>query len=139
MAELVDAGVELVIDVRAVPVSRKPGFAKTRLGAWLDGNNIAYLHLKGLGTPKEGREAAKAGRMDEFRAIFDQHMSSDQAQADLAEARRLCHDRGVCLLCCEADPTNCHRTIVAETLAQADAFTIHHLRPYARGDLLETS
>ena len=137
MAELQEAGVELVIDVRAAPVSRKPGFAKTRLSAWLDEHDIAYLHLKGLGTPKEGRDAAKAGRVDEFRDIFDAHMKTDNAQADLAEARRLCAESSACLLCCEADPTHCHRTIVAQMLAESDGFEINHLRPYARGDLLE--
>ena len=137
MADLQDAGVDLVIDVRAAPVSRKPGFAKSRLSAWLDENDIAYLHLKGLGTPKDGRDAAKAGRYTEFHDIFDAHMQTDEAQADLAEAWRLCSETNACLLCCEADPTHCHRTIVAEMLASRDSFAINHLRPYARGDVFE--
>lgn len=139
MAELEDAGIELVIDVRAAPVSRKPGFAKRRLAAWLDGHDIAYIHLKGLGTPKEGREAAKAGQMDNFRTIFERHMQTGEALADLAEARRLCYEQAACLLCCEADPTHCHRTIVAEKLAAQAGLCINHLHPCARGDLLESS
>ena len=138
MAELQEAGVELVIDVRAAPVSRKPGFAKRRLAAWLDEDDIAYLHLKGLGTPKEGREAVKAGRVEEFRDIFDAHMKSDNAQTDLAEAQRLCTEQSVCLLCCEADPTHCHRTIIADMLAACEGLTINHLRPYARGDIFDS-
>jgi uncharacterized protein (DUF488 family) len=78
------AGVELVVDVRAVASSRRPGFAKTRLAANLEGAGIEYLHLRGLGTPADGRAAARAGRYDELRTIYLEHLASAAAQADLA-------------------------------------------------------
>ncbi|MBN8905759.1 MAG: DUF488 domain-containing protein, partial [Rhodospirillales bacterium] len=83
------AGTELLIDVRAVPQSRKPGFSKRQLAAGLDEAGIRYLHLVGLGTPKPGRDAARAGRPDRMEEIFREHMTSDRAQADLAQARGL--------------------------------------------------
>src|SRR5688572_24682668 len=80
---LAGAGVTLLVDVRAVASSRRPGFAKSKLAANLAGAGIDYLHLRGLGTPSDGRAAARAGRHDEMKAIFREHLASDPAQADL--------------------------------------------------------
>src|SRR5687768_14046257 len=77
------AGVELLVDVRAVASSRRPGFAKTKLAANVGGVGIGYLHLRGLGTPAEGRAAARAGRHDEMRAVFLDHLQTTQAQEEL--------------------------------------------------------
>src|SRR5262249_42310003 len=60
--ELAQAGVKLLVDVRAVTSSRRPGFSKNQLAAGLDERGIAYIHLAGLGTPKEGRLAARSGQ-----------------------------------------------------------------------------
>ena len=62
--ELESAGVKLLVDVRAIASSRRPGFSKTQLAAGLDERGISYLHLRGLGTPKTGREAARSGKYD---------------------------------------------------------------------------
>src|SRR3982751_6700789 len=67
---LKDAGVELLIDIRAIASSRRPGFAKTALAANLATIGVEYLHLRGLGTPADGRAAARAGRQDELERIF---------------------------------------------------------------------
>ena len=64
LAELKRAKVKLLVDTRAVAASRKPGFSKRQLAASLDEHGIAYLHLQKLGTPAEGREAARAGKLD---------------------------------------------------------------------------
>src|SRR5919107_1653004 len=83
LGELTGAGVELLVDVRAVASSRRPGFSKTALAANLKTVGIDYLHLRGLGTPADGRAAARAGKHAEMHRIFREHMASDAAQADL--------------------------------------------------------
>ena len=81
IAALRAAGVEQVIDVRAVPLSRKPGFSKNVLAAGLREAGIDYVHLKALGTPPAGREAARKGRMDEMRRIFAEQLETPEAGA----------------------------------------------------------
>ena len=123
------AGVELLVDVRALASSRRPGFAKTALAANLAGAGIEYLHLRGLGTPAEGRAAARAGRHDEMRTIFAAHMETERAQDDLAALADLVSSgRRVCLLCLEADPRHCHRSFVADALAARIPIDVTHLR-----------
>jgi uncharacterized protein (DUF488 family) len=122
--------VEVLVDVRAVAASRRPGFAKTRLSGHLAEAGIAYLHLRGLGTPADGRAAARAGRPDEMRRIFLDHLATPEAQKDLAAlADLVAAGRRVCLLCLEADPTHCHRSLVASALTRMLPVEVHHLRP----------
>jgi uncharacterized protein (DUF488 family) len=129
---LARAGVELVVDVRAVPASRRPGFAKGTLSATLEAAGIGYRHLKGLGTPAAGREAARAGRIAAFERIFREHLAGLEAEAELAELEQLVRaGRRVCLLCLEADPAHCHRSLVAEALGARLDLEVHHLRPAA--------
>jgi uncharacterized protein (DUF488 family) len=111
-----DAGTKLLIDVRAVPQSRKPGFSKRQLAAALDQAGIAYVHLQALGTPKPGRDAVRAGHPERMEVIFRDHMTSDRAQAELAQAKSLARERPACLLCFERDHTTCHRRLVAEMI-----------------------
>jgi uncharacterized protein (DUF488 family) len=119
----------LVVDVRAVASSRRPGFAKSRLAANLLDAGVEYLHLRGLGTPAEGRAAARAGRHDEMRRIFVAHLETPVAQHELARLADLVRgDKRICLLCFEADPAHCHRSIVAEALAAQEPIRITHLR-----------
>jgi uncharacterized protein (DUF488 family) len=122
------AGVELLVDVRAVASSRRPGFAKTALAANLAGAGIEYLHLRGLGTPADGRAAARAGRPDEMRAIFAEHLATNAAQEGLDALEGLVESgRRVCLLCLEADHAHCHRTLVADALAERIPLRVDHL------------
>ena len=123
-------GVQLLIDIRAVASSRRPGFAKTRLSANLAEAGIDYLHMRGLGTPSDGRAAARAGRHAEMRAIFERHLAKPETQFELeslAELVRL--GRSICLLCFEADPAHCHRAIVASALHSLVPISVHHLHP----------
>jgi uncharacterized protein (DUF488 family) len=110
------AGVEVLIDVRAVASSRKAGFSKSLLAASLAEAGIDYLHLRGLGTPKAGRQAARAGRIGEMHDIFNAHMTEPQAQAELGQAIEVASKRKAALLCYEADAGDCHRAIVAELI-----------------------
>lgn len=70
VAALREAGVALVLDIRAAPVSRKKGFSKTPLAQHLSEAGMGYRHLRGLGTPKQGRGAARSGDHDSFERIF---------------------------------------------------------------------
>ena len=121
------ADVKLLIDVRAVPQSRKPGFSKRQLAAALDEAGIAYVHLQGLGTPKPGRDAVRAGHPELMEVIFRDHMTSDRASAELAQAKSLARERKACLLCFERDHTTCHRHLVAEMIVAETGQRIEHL------------
>jgi uncharacterized protein (DUF488 family) len=124
------ADIELVVDVRAVASSRRPGFSKSRLAANLVDASIGYVHLRGLGTPAEGRLAARAGRYDELRRIYGAHLDTAGAQAELEELRSIVESgRQVCLLCFERRPEHCHRTMVAEALAARTEVAVDHLLP----------
>jgi uncharacterized protein (DUF488 family) len=120
-------GVELVIDVRAVASSRRAGFSKTLLGNSLLAAGVDYTHLRDLGTPKAGREAARAGRTAEMQAIFREHLATSAAQAALETALLAARAKRACLLCYEDDPACCHRTIVAEVMAARTGAEIVHL------------
>ena len=127
ISALRDTQVALLVDVRAVPRSRKPGFSKRQLAATLDEAGIAYVHLQGLGTPKPGRDAVRAGHPERMEVIFREHMTSDRAQAELAQAQHLVGDRKSCLLCFERDHTTCHRRLVAEMIVAETGQHVEHL------------
>jgi uncharacterized protein (DUF488 family) len=124
---LQSARVELLIDVRAVAQSRKPGFSKRQLAAALDQVGIGYVHLQGLGTPKPGRDAVRAGHPERMEVIFREHMTSDRAQVQLAEAKGLAVQRMACLLCFERNHQTCHRRLVAEMIQAQTAQPVVHL------------
>src|SRR3974390_2646408 len=82
---LAAAKVGLLVDVRAVAASRRPGFSKRQLAAGLDEHGIRYVHLQKLGTPKEGRLAARSGRAGEMLRIYERHLQKPEAQEQLNE------------------------------------------------------
>ena len=124
------AHIDLLVDVRALASSRRPGFAKTRLAANAKEVGAEYLHLRALGTPADGRAAARAGRHEEMHRIFRQQLATPDAQEQLALVADLVRQgRRVCLLCFEAKPEHCHRSIVADALAGIIPATIVHLFP----------
>jgi uncharacterized protein (DUF488 family) len=121
------AGATVLLDVRAVPMSRKAGFSKRVLAASAQARGLRYMHLQRLGTPKAGREAARAGRSAEMERIFAAHMESADALAALDEARQIAAAAPVCLLCFERDHLNCHRRIVADMISAATGQLVTHL------------
>jgi uncharacterized protein (DUF488 family) len=127
IARLRAAGVEVVVDVRAVAASRRAGFSKTILRASLAAEGISYEHLQGLGTPKPGREAARKGRIAEMEAIFDEHMATPEAQDGLAHAIAIARERPSALLCFEACASGCHRRIVADLIREATGCEVRDL------------
>ena len=116
-----------LIDVRELPASRRPGFSKKALSLSLASRGIAYEHLRGLGTPKEGRDANKRRDYATFWRIVDAKLETPEAKADLERARELTEQGTVCLLCLEADHTHCHRDRVADMLAELTSQEITHL------------
>ncbi|MBL8774154.1 MAG: DUF488 domain-containing protein [Phenylobacterium sp.] len=126
---LKSAGVEVLIDVRAVAASRRAGFSKGLLSASLQDAGIAYVHLRELGTPKEGRMAARRGRTAEMREIYEAHMAEPAARLQLAQAIEIARDRKAALLCYEADHRGCHRSILVEHMLEAADFAVENLQP----------
>ena len=116
IAKLWTAGVTMLVDVRAIASSRRPGFSKTILAAGLAEAGIEYRHLRVLGTPKAGRVAAHAGRIEDMRIIYEEYLQEPEAEAALAAAAELALHQPAALLCFEADAAKCHRAIVAHRI-----------------------
>ena len=126
--ELEQAGVKMLVDVRAVASSRRPGFSKSQLAAGLDERGISYVHLRGLGTPKEGRLAARAGQYETLQKIYAKHLKTPQAKEELDELSALVKKSGpVCILCYERDHLHCHRRWIAEIIEERDGVRIDNL------------
>jgi uncharacterized protein (DUF488 family) len=121
------AGVAILLDVRAVPLSRKAGFSKNVLAASLQARGISYIHDRRLGTPKAGRDAARRGRIAEMERVFKAHMATEPARAGLAEAIGVVKRERTCLLCFEREPHACHRSIVAHMIHAETGQGIRHL------------
>ncbi|MBK3405597.1 DUF488 domain-containing protein [Methylorubrum populi] len=117
-AALKAADVAVLADVRAVANSRKRGFSKSALKAGLAEAGLGYEHFRSLGTPKSGREAARAHDAGLMRRIYCEEVL-DTADGGLAldALAELAAERPVCLLCFERDPARCHRRVLAERLA----------------------
>jgi uncharacterized protein (DUF488 family) len=126
--ELERAGVKLLVDVRAVASSRRPGFSKSQLAAGLDERGISYLHLRALGTPKTGREAARGGNFDQLHRIYAAHLKTSQARQELDELSSLVKKSGpICILCYERDHQHCHRQWIAEIIRDRDGVKVENL------------
>jgi uncharacterized protein (DUF488 family) len=119
LAALTEAGVERVIDIRAVPNSRRPGFSKTPLRGALEEAGIDYVHLRALGTPADGRAAARAGRQADLERIYAGQLELPEAMAESARMLDLAGERPSALLCYERDPEDCHRTLLLDAIAPA--------------------
>lgn len=114
VAALQTAGVRTLVDVRAVPLSRKPGFSKKALAARLAEAGIGYRHMQRLGTPPDGRAAARKGDHGGLERIYLAHLEASDAQAQLAELAALARAEPVALLCFERCPEDCHRSLLAD-------------------------
>ena len=117
LTTLKDAGVATLADVRAVALSRKRGFSKSALRDALSNQDIGYEHFIKLGTPKEGRQAARAGDGELMRRIYcDEVLATEEAQEAFRTLEALAAAQPICLLCFERDPSNCHRRVLAQML-----------------------
>jgi uncharacterized protein (DUF488 family) len=116
VAALRDAGVEVLADIRYLPLSRRPGFSKSSLRAAVEEAGIGYLHLKHLGTPAEGRAAARRGDHAELGRVYAGQLELPEALAQMAELRELAERKSVALLCYERDAAECHRSLLFDAL-----------------------
>jgi uncharacterized protein (DUF488 family) len=130
LGELKRAKIDLLIDTRAVAASRRPGFSKRQLAAALDEAGIDYLHLQKLGTPAQGRQAARSGDLDTLWRIYDKHIKTPEAQDALAELIALIKSgKRICLLCYERDPNQCHRSRIAALVKKRTHVKVDDLIP----------
>jgi uncharacterized protein (DUF488 family) len=130
LKELQNAKIDLVVDTRAVAASRRPGFSKRQLAASLDEAGIGYLHLQKLGTPAEGREAARAGDTKTLWRVYDKHIKKPEPQAELGELAALIESgKRIALLCYCRDPKVCHRSRIVANVAERTPVKVDDLIP----------
>ena len=130
LGELKRSKIDLLVDTRAVAASRRPGFSKRQLAAALDEAGIAYLHLQKLGTPAEGRAAARAGDQDTLWRIYDKHIMTAEAQGALAELAALIKSgKRIALLCYCRDPKTCHRSRIVANVKKRVRVKVDDLIP----------
>ena len=127
VATLMLSDIQVIIDVREIPLSRKRGFSKRALSDALEDIGVEYVHLRDLGDPKPGREAARRGDKKEFERIYRKHLGEEAAQAALETAVQIAGKSRSCLLCFERDPSDCHRTIIAKEITKLETAKIEHL------------
>jgi len=113
---LAEAGVEVLVDVRYLPLSRRPGFSKNSLRAAVEEAGIGYRHFRHLGTPSEGRAAARRGDLAALDRIYSGQLELPEALAQMAELRALAETRRVALLCYERQACECHRNLLVAAL-----------------------
>lgn len=123
--------IEVLADVRALPLSRKRGFSKTPLSAHCPEYGLEYIHLRALGCPQNIRDAYKASKnWDEYTESYLAYLSSDHQAVEnaLDELQQLASEKRCALLCFEANPRLCHRSYVAnEISARLGGTSIEHL------------
>ena len=117
LAALAAAGVKRVIDVRAIPNSRRPGFSKTPLRNALAEEGVDYVHLRALGTPADGRAAARAGRHADLKRIYAGQLELPEAMAQSAQMLDLAAETPSAILCYERQPAECHRSLLLDAVA----------------------
>lgn len=116
--ELSAQGVDVLVDVRLTPLSRKPGLSKRRLAERLAEAGIDYLHLKALGNPKENRQPFWDGRVGDGCQAFNDLLASEGPQAALQIIVELMDTSTVAILCFERDHDRCHRQVVTERVVE---------------------
>lgn len=127
VATLIDSEVEVLVDIRDRAQSRKKGFSKTALSEAVGNAGIEYLHVKALGDPKEGRDAARSGQIEKFKTIFSSVLSGETAQFALDEVGALAQSKRICLMCYEKDHEYCHRKMVSDELMEKFDLKVVHL------------
>lgn len=127
IAALQAADVEVLADIRYLPLSRRPGFSKSSLAAAVGEAGIEYRHFKHLGTPADGRAAARRGDHAVLGQVYAAQLELPEAMAGMAELRSLASERRTALLCYERDAAQCHRSLLIAALL--DDFEVVNLNP----------
>lgn len=121
-----DAGVQTIVDVRELPLSRKKGFSKTAFREALAQSGIAYFHVPALGCPKDIRDRYK---LDRDWATYTKSFLAYVGTQDVTvrELVKLSQSTKACLVCFEADFSECHRTYVARAARKLGGPSVMHL------------
>jgi uncharacterized protein (DUF488 family) len=112
---IAQAGVERLIDVRELPISRRRGFAKSALRDALAEQEVDYLHARSMGNPKEFRDLYKSGKVVEGRAGFEALLHTERVE-DLRDLAEAIQEKPCALMCVEDDENICHRQVIFEAL-----------------------
>ncbi|MBT8152626.1 DUF488 domain-containing protein [Epibacterium ulvae] len=126
VSTLIALNVEVLADVRELPLSRKKGLSKNKLAERLAEVGIEYRHYKALGDPKPGREAAKKGDFQQFEKIYLNHLGTQEAQEELKKLLKVANARKTCMMCFERSATHCHRSYIADE-ASRNGFEVYNL------------
>lgn len=119
-------GIQTVVDIRELPLSRKRGFSKRALEAELHSAGCEYVHLVKLGCPKSVRDQYRVdGNWKNYTKGFLKHLKGQQES--IAELAALAASSDCALLCYEADPNFCHRSMVANAVSEVAGLKIHHI------------
>ncbi|HEX5509200.1 MAG TPA: DUF488 domain-containing protein [Pseudolabrys sp.] len=128
--EIRQAKIDILVDTRAVAASRRPGFSKRQLASVLDEAGVRYVHLQKLGTPAEGRQAARSGDLDTLWSIYDKHIKTADAQRELSQLVSLVKSgKRIALLCYCRNPNACHRSRIAAQVKKRTAVVVNDLIP----------
>ena len=127
IATLQISGIEVLVDIRERAQSRRQGFSKTALSLAANKAGIEYIHIRALGDPKEGRDAARAGKIEKFREIFSIVLAAEPAQEAMKEVNYLAGIKRICLMCYERDHRYCHRKMVSDQLEKSLGYKATHL------------
>jgi uncharacterized protein (DUF488 family) len=127
LARLVRAEVDVLIDVRKTPLSRKYGFSKTTLSELLKDRGITYLHLPELGIPSDKRR--RLASQADYQALFADYQANILPAGGDAVDRivELVAVRRAALCCFEETHDRCHRGVLSEHVAKRAGLTIAHL------------
>jgi uncharacterized protein (DUF488 family) len=112
---LASVGVQVLVDVRMTPLSRRPGFSRTSLAGALTRQGIAYQHEPLLGNPPENREPFRTGNVTVGRRRFQRRLSNGSSDA-LAALSALAARKAVAVMCVEHEEDRCHRQVILEAL-----------------------
>jgi uncharacterized protein (DUF488 family) len=127
MALLAEHGIDTVVDIRELPLSRKRGFSKKALSAMLDSAGLGYVHMVGLGCPRPVRDRYREdGDWKRYTRDFLKHLKTQGMALDDLSARA--QSSSCALMCYEADFNLCHRSLVAQALQDGYAAQVQHIR-----------
>ena len=135
LSALENSGVEVLVDVRWRPASRKPGLSKTPLGEACTLVNIAYVHERYLGTPPEIMKTYRTTGFYDWEA-YQAFLA--QQHEPLARVEEVAISKRVCLLCYEADAEMCHRRFVAAAIGEALGIEVRNLQPTCRAEEVDS-
>lgn len=122
-------GIERLVDIREIPISRKAGFSKSALRTNLEAAGIDYVHYRRLGSPRDFRHQLwETGDYQTFFARVRRHIASSDATADVREVIKLARKASACLMCCCPDWERCHRKCVVEAISEHSYFAYEHLQ-----------